>query len=316
MKVIYGWETDLDYQEKEDRKTLHERRREARVYNLKIAGIPVLFRMEEGTNKLTEVNVEDPKEKDLSQKESVPKKDKKVLYKLINAPDKESGTGAPQKDISSIAFPPVSIDAETGQNLRSKLIQKVGSSLIDYYPAWATSYATGQRRDKDGKEIDAKGCGPGMWLNSELIHFACDNGFGVGMSGMLYATGYWKDYMLRLDKESCEVSHEKCVKVIVVLQSQALLKSNTCLDELFQALENNIEFIVIRCDDDLPPSEEWWPLPITAMGKKRNRFLLKRKKVVEFLVSQNTIPPPGETIVSLPSAPAVFLRVLREAISP
>jgi len=137
------------------------------------------------------------------------------------------------------------------------------------------------------------------------------------MTGMLYATGNWESYLLRLDKESCEMMDEISATVMVVLLSPALLNSNPCLDELYQALENKMDFIVIRCDDDIPPKKNWWPLSDKKKRdiKQRDAFMLKRKKVVDFLVQQNTIPPPGETILTAPSAPGVFLKELRSALS-
>jgi hypothetical protein len=58
---------------------------------------------------------------------------------------------------------PDAIDASYGEELRAMLRSCVPGDVKDYFPCWATSYATGSRPG-----VDAQGCGPGMWLNAHL----------------------------------------------------------------------------------------------------------------------------------------------------
>eukprot|EP00593_Proboscia_inermis_P008522 CAMPEP_0171308034 /NCGR_PEP_ID=MMETSP0816-20121228/18131_1 /TAXON_ID=420281 /ORGANISM="Proboscia inermis, Strain CCAP1064/1" /LENGTH=223 /DNA_ID=CAMNT_0011790651 /DNA_START=123 /DNA_END=794 /DNA_ORIENTATION=+ len=207
--------------------------------------------------------------------------------------------------------PPESIDAEAGQALRSNIIRQIERPVNDFFSPWVTSNATGHR-----KGTDARGFGPGIHINSEIINFAIQNGFGVPMTGMVFATGDWKAYMARLDNEICEMLGKKCAKVLIVLQSNALFISYPCLDEIIAALDNKMKGILIRCDDVLLSKSKWWPLPNNQKNdiERSIAFMQKRKRVIGFLASQNTIPPPGETILTSHSAPGIFLDALDTAL--
>ena len=70
------------------------------------------------------------------------------------------------------------------------------------------------------------------------------------------------------------------------------------------ALENDMKFILLRCEEDLPKSPEWWKWKDDP----------DRDTVVRFLNSSNSIPPPGSTILTVPCAMKSFLDELQVKI--
>ena len=197
-------------------------------------------------------------------------------------------------------------DAEQGGRLWQEVQDCVEGNVEDYFPDCATSYATGRR------DVDAEGCGPGMWLNALVIRHMVAAGFGVPMTGMLFATGNWQGYlsrdMLRLGKKNCQMMNEKAAKVLVVLLTAALYQSSPCLGEIATALGSKIKIVVLRCEDVRVGLDDMWPVPENLKGDKpaMQAYLLKRQQVVEFMASENSIPMPGNTILTLPSAMATI----------
>lgn len=214
----------------------------------------------------------------------------------------------------SIAVPSA-IDAEHAEVLRARLREGVPGDLLDYFPGWATTYATGHRAG-----VDEEGCGPGMWLNAELVKHTTAAGFDVPMTGMLFSVGNWAAYMLRLKKDSCVPMGHKPANTLVVLLTAAVFRSGACLDEIATARKNSMAIILLRCEDmwPLPSKEDMWPLPqeLKKSGDKQKMqdYMLKRGPVVDFMAIQNTIPPPRKTILTLPAAFNSFLDALRDAI--
>ena len=207
---------------------------------------------------------------------------------------------------------PDTIDASCGEELRAQLRRGVPGDVKDHFPYWATSYATGSRPG-----VDAQGCGPGMWLNVQLVQRAVAAGLQVPMTGMLFATGDWKAYMLRLKKKDCKMMGQTPAVTLVVLLTKALFRSGPCLDEIAVARANKMTVILLRCEDDLPGEDDMWSLPdklkeAGAMDQIQ-AYMLKRGDVVEWMGSENSIPTPGNTILSLPSAFDTFLGELRAA---
>ena len=150
---------------------------------------------------------------------------------------------------------PAAITADDGQRMRNELIDGVRERNVEAHFPWvATSYATGHR------EGDAEGCGAGMWLNHRVCMHMKRNGCTMPMTGMLFATGNWQAYMLRLGKKDCEMMGEKHVKVLIVLWTKALFSSRPCMGEIAAALKNKAKIIVLRCEDANVPTEQQWPL--------------------------------------------------------
>jgi hypothetical protein len=207
---------------------------------------------------------------------------------------------------------PDTIDASCGEELRAQLRRGVPSDVMDYFPCWATSYATGARPG-----VDAQGCGPGMWLNVQLVQRAVAAGLQVPMTGMLFATGDWKAYMLRLKKKDCKMMGQTPAVALVVLLTKAPFRSGPCLDEIAVARANKMTVILLRCEDDLPVEGDMWPLPekLKEAGAtdQIQAYMLKRGDVVEWMGSENSVPTPGNTILTLPSAFDTFLGELRAA---
>ena len=96
-----------------------------------------------------------------------------------------------------------------------------------------------------------------MWINYEIIKIATQAGFEVPITSMLFAIGNWEAYMLRINIDSCEMIGEEIARVLGFLLSNALLVSDPCLEKINQALDSKLKFLVIRCDDDLPPKKSW-----------------------------------------------------------
>ena len=194
---------------------------------------------------------------------------------------------------------PSKIDAALGIHLRDSIIKLIpGRDVERHYPMWATSYATGHR------EGDDEGCGPGMWLNAKIIKLANSASIEVPMTGMLFRSGNWKAYTLRLNKKQSDGTHTKAAKVMVVLLTKALYTSNACFMEIHLALENKMKFILLRCEEGLPTSTDWW----------KQKADPERHKVVRFIENSNSIPPPGSTIFTAPRALKSFLDELKVKI--
>ena len=208
---------------------------------------------------------------------------------------------------------PAAIDAEQGERLREGIREQVIGEVENHFPNWATSYATGHR------EVDAEGCGPGMWLNARVIQRAREAGFEVPMTGMLFTTGNWQAYMLRLNKDECEMMGQQAAKVLVVLLTAMLYKSGACLDEIAAALDSKMKVVVLRCEDPLRvDKKEMWPVPRklreAADRTLMQKYMLKRQPVVAFLAVENSIPTPSNTVLTLPSAFDTFVGVLGTAL--
>ena len=115
------------------------------------------------------------------------------------------------------------------------------------------------------------------------------------MTGMLFATGNWKNYMLRLKTKDCEMMGEGCVKVLIVLWMEALFYSRPCMEEIATALENKATVIVLRCEDVEVPEETQWPLKENEKADldAKQAHMLRRAPVVAVLKAENSIPTPG-----------------------
>jgi hypothetical protein len=158
-----------------------------------------------------------------------------------------------------------------------------------------------------------------MWLNARVIQHALEAGFEVPMTGMLFTTGNWQSYMLRLNKDECEMMGQQAAKVLVVLLTAQLYKSGACLDEIAAALSSKMKLLVLRCEEPLHvDKKEMWPVPqkLAEAGDQTfiQEYMLKRKPVVAFLAVENSIPTPGNSILTLTSALDTFVGVLGSAL--
>jgi hypothetical protein len=112
---------------------------------------------------------------------------------------------------------------------------------------------------------------------------------------------------------------QQAAKVLVVLLTAMLFKSGACLDEIAAALDSKMKLVVLRCEDPLRvDKKEMWPVPRklreAADKTPMQKYMLKRQPVVAFLTVENSIPTPGNTILTLPSAMDTFLGVLGTAL--
>jgi hypothetical protein len=236
-----------------------------------------------------------------------------TAYEKMRGYGPGSATDRTDNNPSAALCVPGVINAELGERLRRKVREGVPGEVEAYYPRWVTSYATGRR------DVDAEGCGPGMWLNELLIQRAVKAGFEVPMTGMLFTTGNWHAYMLRLNKKNCAMMGEQAAEVLVVLLTVPLFNSAACLDEIAAALDSKMKVVVLRCEDPLRVDEtEMWPVPqgLKDAGDRARiqEYMLKRQPVVGFLAAENSIPTPGNSVLTSPSAFGTFLGVLGSAL--
>jgi len=209
---------------------------------------------------------------------------------------------------------PSKINSSLGRQLRLGIIKRMPGNVDTYFPSWVTSYATGQREG-----VDSKGCGPGMWINSEIIRCTSCAGIEAPMTAMLFNNNNrdWREaYLLRLSTKSCKLMGVSSAKVMVVLLTTALFNSNSCLDEIDVAIKNGMKLIILRCEDDYTDSDDKWiPKWQDDDGiKKKTDFMLKRQRVVRFIDEQTSIPKEGNTIFSQLSAIDTFLIELRRRL--
>jgi len=126
-----------------------------------------------------------------------------------------------------------------------------GGNLARFYPSVVFSYATG------GRKGDERNVGPGLYWTAKLQQVLFEAAGVPSFSGLTLSAGRpWKDFMWRLDKKLCPKG-SNVAKVLVVLLTEALLKSEACLEEVATACRNNIPLIVLRFDDDCNLRNKW-----------------------------------------------------------
>eukprot|EP00930_Biecheleria_cincta_P047176 TRINITY_DN3264_c0_g3_i1.p2 TRINITY_DN3264_c0_g3~~TRINITY_DN3264_c0_g3_i1.p2 ORF type:complete len:350 (+),score=56.65 TRINITY_DN3264_c0_g3_i1:51-1100(+) len=117
------------------------------------------------------------------------------------------------------------------------------------YPPVVISYATGRRRDVDGK-----GAGPGLMWAQSLQKALFEEGI-PSFTGLLIKGGMnWERFKLRIAKRNMPIC-----KVIIEMLSKAYFNSFSCLDEVCVAASAKVPVLPLRFEDPLPDKREWWP---------------------------------------------------------
>ena len=175
---------------------------------------------------------------------------------------------------------PAAIDAEQGERLREDVRKHVIGKVQDHFPNLATSYATGHC------EVDAEGCGPGMWLNAR----GADDGDAFHDRKLAVIHAEAEQERVRNDEKASRAgarggAHGAAVPVVRRVPRRDR-HSTRQQDEGGGAA---------RCEDPLRVDEtEMWPVPqkLEEAGDQTRiqEFILKRKPVVAFLAVENSIP--------------------------
>jgi hypothetical protein len=197
------------------------------------------------------------------------------------------------------------ISSAIGKATREILLSLVPGDVDienEYWPPFATSYAS------DRREGDAEGQGPGVVRNYQVSMAFVERGQTLPMNGMLVRVGnFVRTYLKCLNYKNMATELDKpAAKVLVVLLSNALIRSAACLVEIHTALDNNSPLILLPLEDKIhwkateELSEPWpkekchlflasyfpdWTPPTT--------FALNKGTVLAHLQSENTYPPPG-----------------------
>jgi hypothetical protein len=171
----------------------------------------------------------------------------------------------------------------------------------DYWPPFATSYAS------DRREGDAEGQGPGVVRNYQVSTAFVERGQMLPMNGMLFRRGnFLKGYLKCLNFRNMATELGKpAAKVLVVLLSNALIRSAACLVEIHTALENNIPLVLLPLEDEIHwkategfsapwPKEKCQPYLASFLKDwDENTFALNKGTVLAQIENENTYPPPG-----------------------
>jgi hypothetical protein len=138
-----------------------------------------------------------------------------------------------------------------------------------------------------------------------------ERGQKLPMSGMLIRVGnFVKGYLKTLNFRNMATELGKpAAKVLVVLLSNALIRSAACLVEIHTALENNIPLILLPLEDRIhweaaEGVSEPWPLekcqPVLASyfpDWTKATFALNKGTVLAHLRSENYYPAPGDVVL-------------------
>ena len=127
------------------------------------------------------------------------------------------------------------------------------------------------------------------------------------MSGMLIRVGnFVKAYLKCLNYKNMATTLRKpAAKVLIVLLSNALIRSAACLVEIHTALENKIPLVLLPLEDRIHweaterfsepwPKEKCQPFLASYFPDwTLTTFALNKGTVLAHLQSENTYPPPG-----------------------
>lgn len=135
---------------------------------------------------------------------------------------------------------PEKISLDVGSRAQQKASEDAcgAGPLIEFYPQVVFSYATG------GREGDHEGYGPGTLWTSALQGVLLDAGV-YSYSGLTLPKegDWWTHFSKRLGSST--------TKVMVVVLTKPLLKSEKCLREIGMACKKKIPLIILRFDSDL-----------------------------------------------------------------
>jgi hypothetical protein len=235
-----------------------------------------------------------------SLKTRAPRKHMEELFLALKREGESANAIALLKTLDSRKY---MVSSAVGKVARDILISHVGDVDIEneYFPPFAISYAS------DHQEGDAEGQGPGIMRNYQVSTAFVERGQMLPMSGMLIRVGnFVKAYLKCLNYKNMATTLGKpAAKVLVVLLSNALIRSAACLVEIHTAMANNIPLVLLPLEDRLhweatEGFSEPWPLekcqPFLASyfpDWTLATFAQNKGTVLGHLYSENTYPPPG-----------------------
>jgi hypothetical protein len=195
------------------------------------------------------------------------------------------------------------ISSAAGKVTRDILISLVDNVDIEkaYYPPIVISYAS------DRREGDAEGQGPGVVRNYQVSMAFVERGHKLPMSGMLVRVGdFVIAYLKCLNYKNMATELSKpAAKVLVVLLSNALIRSAACLVEIHTALENNIPLILLPLEDEIHwkategfsapwPKEKCQPYLASFLSDWDEMTFALNKGTVLARLRVNYYPAPGD----------------------
>jgi hypothetical protein len=212
-----------------------------------------------------------------------------------------------------------------GKITRDILISLVGDVDIEseYFPLFVISYAS------DHREGDAQGQGPGVMRNYQVSTAFAERGYMVPMSGMLIRVGnFLEGYSKCLNYMDIATTLGKsAAKIMVILLSNALIRSAACLFEIHTALKNNIPLILLPLEDKINweaaeglsepwPLDECHPFLASYLDWTKMTFALNKGTVLARLRRENYYPAPGDVEVEWAKngGKALLDRVVNEAV--
>jgi hypothetical protein len=206
------------------------------------------------------------------------------------------GAGASTEALAAKYALPDAIDAAMGESVRAHMQAFVDGDVDSYYPEVLVSYATGHRKD-----VDAPGCGPGMYYAKATVDALQEAGIGT-FSGLHVGAG--TDWKVFLDKLGGRFS--EC-KLLVVVVTPALFLSKPCLVEIATAQKADVRVLPVLFENPMTAPRDQWPM-ITKADQEGKLMLLA---VQSGFGELNVMPSPPGDIVSQPS---VMVRVVDEVL--
>lgn len=178
---------------------------------------------------------------------------------------------------------PSSITLSMGEELRRYMQGLVKGNVEQFYPKVCISYATGRRED-----VDAPGCGPGMFYASSIAHtLTTENGIDV-FTGLHVPAG--EDWHVFLDKLSGRFS--EC-QLLIVIVTPALFQSKPCLEEIDGALDAGLKILPLLFENPIPAPNDQWCMITKDDGE--GKLMLSR--VQRGFGKLNTMPSPPGTML-------------------
>jgi len=166
--------------------------------------------------------------------------------------------------------------ADSAKRIVELATESTSSDWDNFYPEVVFSYATGTRAGRDDE-----GCGPGLLWVSALQRILFQAGVPSFSGLTLPRSRKWKTLLLRLSDK------KRKAKVLVVLLTESLYKSEPCFDEIYTACANKIPLIVLRFDQEANLKDPWADLCKTDADKAVKLLEVKERLNVE------TNPPRG-----------------------
>jgi len=151
--------------------------------------------------------------------------------------------------LPTLLRPPNNIDEEKGWAVKEAcmaLLENQAISVDDFNPEVFICFDTG------GRSGDAEPYGPGVFYAAAITKFLYEHDVPCYSSNMLPVGIHPRVFVPNIKER-----FSRC-RVLIAIETKAMYQSTLCLQELFSAVENNIDIAPVRFGPTLPGKNEQW----------------------------------------------------------